>query len=260
MDNKIVYLKDNVLLEPLFNQWYAWPYLIPPATAAMYIAFHHVKSMQSFISNPQIHIATLKNPAFLGSPFINYGMNKVGDIKQLLEKTLKEQAHMMEFATALKELDQMLMTEATGYSLEHLYQKIPKVLRGYVELVYDLNNHPSFRLIEALLYRSKYYNQLSQSINLSKADRDERSFAFSTPRLDAPEQLHLNIPFSHEGIDELLIMKHTPKAFGQIKETIGIKCRDEELFSSFFTPEPPAAAKYYDDNKTRIRYFGHACI
>ena len=30
-----VYLKRNVMIEPLFNQWYAWSYLIAPATAAL---------------------------------------------------------------------------------------------------------------------------------------------------------------------------------------------------------------------------------
>ena len=35
MPNDQFYLKHNVKLEPLFTQWYAWSYLIPPATAAM---------------------------------------------------------------------------------------------------------------------------------------------------------------------------------------------------------------------------------
>ena len=38
-----------------------------------------------------------------------------------------------------------------------LYAEIPEPLRGYVELVYDLNGNPSFRLIEALLYRSPHF-------------------------------------------------------------------------------------------------------
>jgi hypothetical protein len=28
-------------MEPLFNQWYAWTYLIPPASSPMYVAFSH---------------------------------------------------------------------------------------------------------------------------------------------------------------------------------------------------------------------------
>ena len=47
-----VYLKPNVLVEPLFNQWYAWTNLIAPATSAMYITNLHLKIMQSFVASP----------------------------------------------------------------------------------------------------------------------------------------------------------------------------------------------------------------
>jgi hypothetical protein len=72
VSSKKVYLKPNVLAEPLFNRWYAWSYLIPPATAAMYVANLHLKIMQSFIAAPQAHVAALRNPAMIGGPFINH--------------------------------------------------------------------------------------------------------------------------------------------------------------------------------------------
>ncbi len=143
MTGKNLYLKQNVLVEPLFNQWYAWSYLISPATAAMYIANLHLKVMQSFVDAPQAH-------RFAS----NYDKSRVNQIKALLEKTRKEQAHMLELAEAIKTIDNILMNEADGYPLEPLYNKVPDVLRGYVELVYDLNNHPSIRFIEGLLYKS----------------------------------------------------------------------------------------------------------
>jgi len=34
----------------------------------------------------------------------------------------------------------MLKINAKGYSLEILYEKLPEILKGYVELIYDLNN------------------------------------------------------------------------------------------------------------------------
>jgi hypothetical protein len=49
-------------------------------------------------------------------------------------KTVKEQAHIIEFAEAVKRPDLMLNTEAKGYSLEPFYEKVPDILRGYVEL------------------------------------------------------------------------------------------------------------------------------
>ena len=79
-----VYLKQNVLAEPLFNQWYAWPSLISPATAAMYIANAHVKIMQSFVAAPQVHVAALKNPAMRGGPFISYDATRTAEVKELM--------------------------------------------------------------------------------------------------------------------------------------------------------------------------------
>ena len=70
------YLKPNVLVEPLFNQWYAWSNLIAPATSSMYVANLHLKIMQSFVTSPQLHAAALKNPANLGGPYINYGTDR----------------------------------------------------------------------------------------------------------------------------------------------------------------------------------------
>ena len=58
----------------------------------------------------------------------------------------------------------LLRNKAKGYSLQPLYPEVPVNLRGYVELVYDLNNHPSFKLIEPLLYKSRYYEPASQKL------------------------------------------------------------------------------------------------
>jgi L-ascorbate metabolism protein UlaG (beta-lactamase superfamily) len=255
-----MYLKGNVRIEPLFNQWYAWSYLIAPSTAPMYVANLHLKLMESFIVTPQVHVSALKNPANLGGPFIDYDATKVPEIKALREKTLKENQHMLAFADAVKTLDKILTEEATGLSLESLYQKVPDPLRGYVELVYDLNNQPSIRFIEGLLYHSPYYNEASQSLTLTLTERDERSFVFSTPRLDHGAGLTLNLPFNHPGLTELFRMKDTPQPIEKAGEALGINEHQAEVFSTFFTPEPPPPQSKFKGAGVRIRYFGHACI
>jgi L-ascorbate metabolism protein UlaG (beta-lactamase superfamily) len=247
-------------VEPLFNQWYAWTNLIAPATSAMYIANLHIKIMQSFVASPQMHIAALKNPAMLGGPFISYGADKVGDIKSLMERTLKEQAHMLKLAEDIKTLDKILTDEAGGFSLEAIYRKVPESLRGYVELVYDLNHQPSARFIEGLLYRSPYYSTSSQSVALALMERDDRSFVFSTPRLERDDYLNLRLPFNHPGFDQLFKMKREPQPFAWIKEMLEVRDGDANLFSTFFTEEGPAPHTGYTGSDVRIRYFGHACV
>ena len=255
-----VYLKQNVLAEPLFNQWYAWPGLIAPASAAMFIANSHLKIMQSFVSAPQVHIAALKNPAMRGAPFIHYDANRVPEIKALIEKTSKEQAHMLELAAAIRTLTELLDNEATGFSLEPLYAKVPDTLKGYVELSYDANNHPAIRFIEALLYKSRYYDTSSQSISLSVINNDDRPFVLSSPQLEDARHLHLTIPFTNPSLDELFKMRTAPQPLSYITDLLGVSVDEAERFNEFFTTEAPPSTQKYTGEGVRIRYFGHACL
>jgi L-ascorbate metabolism protein UlaG (beta-lactamase superfamily) len=260
MEKGNVYIKQNILAEPLFNQWYAWSGLIYPATAAMYIANSHIKIMQSFVSAPQVHVAALKNPKNMGGPYMNYDQTRVSEIKDLLEKTTIDQGNMVKFAEAVKTLDTMLENEANGSSLEPLYQKVPDTLKGYVELVYDLNTHSSIRFIEGLLYRSSYYSPASQSLLLSLIDKDDRSFIFSTPLLKSDDHLQLDMSFSDERLDALFEMSRSPLPYGSIREILDIKDKDDQLFSSFFTKDAPRDSEKFSGEGVRIRYMGHACL
>lgn len=255
-----LYFKQNVVVEPLFFQWYAWPYLISPASAAMYIANSHIKIMRSFISSAQMHVSALKNPAMRGGPFINYDANRVSEVKTLLERTTKEQAIMLELAALLQSFDERLQSEADGFSLEAMYKHIPETLRGYVELVYDLNNHPSIRFIEGLLYKSPFYNRDWQSVSLFSIDNDDRSFVFSTPRLSEEHRLQLNIAFDNPALDELFKMIYKPQPLAYIKEVMKINNEHDSLFSTFFSEQSPPPPEKYSGDQVRIRYLGHACV
>lgn len=258
--NESLYLKPDVLLEPLFNQWYAWPYLIAPASAAMYVANQHLKLMQSFVAAPQTHQAALRNPALLGGPFLNCDPRHAPEVKSLWERTIKEQQPLLALAESIRALDQLLDEEALGLSLSPLYARVPEPLRGCVELVYDANHRPSARLIEGLLYQSQYYNPAAQSLLLWRAAQDARSFVFSTPRLPETRQLQLSLPFAHAGLDELFKMRRTPQRHGFIKEQLATPDTDDELFADLFTDAPPPPPASYQGAGVRIRYFGHACL
>lgn len=260
MKKELFYLKPNVVIEPLFDRWYAWSHLISPATAAMNVKGRHLKIMNSYIQSPQIHAAAVNNPKMRGGPFMDYKIPRMEDVKKLKNETTIKQAKSIEFAEAVIELDKMLKTNAKGFSLETLYEKVPDILKGYVELVYDLNNNPSFRFFESLLYKSNFYNKDSQSIALWLTNNDERAFCLSTPRLDEPDVLHLNIPFDHTGIDALSRMKREAGSVDVIAGILGVRDKDRELFESFFTRKEHPVYRKYDGTKARMRYFGHACI
>lgn len=260
MSEDKVYLKPNVVFEPLIDRWYAWSHLVSPATSAMNVVERHMKIMGSYLDAPGIHAEAVLNPKMRGGPFMDLGGGRIEEVKALEQATADKRSHMIEFAKAVKELDKLLLTEAQGFGLETLYEKVPDLLKGYVELFYDRNNNASFRFFEALLYKSKYYNKDAQSLALWITNNDHRPFCLSTPRLDEPEVLHLDIPFDHPGIDELAKMKRVPQSPGYIKALLGITGSQEPLFDTFFTSIPHPAYKKYDGDKIRMRYFGHACI
>jgi len=260
MKDELVYLKSNVVIEPLFDRWYAWSHLISPATAAMNIVGRHLKIMNSYIQAPEIHAAAVKNPKMRGGPFMDQDRNRREDVIRLRDRTMQEQRDLIDMAAALAQLDNILKNEARGFSLENLYDKVPDILKGYIELVYDLNNNPSFRIYESLLYNSKFYRPEAQSIALWVTTNDERPFVLSTPRLDNPNVLHLEIPFSHPFIDTISRMKRTPGSYAEVKKMIPMSAAQEALFEQLFTTEQTTPYKKYEGDRVRMRYFGHACI
>jgi len=260
MKNDLMYLKPNVVIEPLYDRWYAWSHLISPATAAMNVVGRHLKIIDSYIQAPQVHAAAVNNPKMRGGPFMDLAGKRVDEVKKLRENTIGRQQKSIAFSQAIKDLDKMLKTEAKGFSLQPLYEKVPDIMKGYVELVYDLNNNPSYRFFEHLLYKSEFYNKGSQSIALWVTENDERPFVLSTPKLDDPSVIHLNIPFDDPAIDELSKMKRLPKSVKYISELLGIPADQQEIFNTFFTDTPIPPYKKYEGDNIRMRYFGHACI
>ena len=252
------FLRPNVVVEPLVHHWYAWSHLIPPATAARNATDRHLRIMDSFIQSPAAHAAAVRNPKMLGGPFMDLPERRLQDVKNLAVETSKMPC--FELSRAICELDAMLCSHAEGYSLEPLYQQIPEPLQGYVELVYDMHNHPSFRLIEPLLYKSPYYDPSVQSLMLSLITGDDRPFVLSTPRFKEPGNVHLQIPFASEQVDFLFRLKENPATYSAIKSTLSVADEDDEAFRSFLTTTPAHPYQTYKGQGARWRYFGHACI
>lgn len=124
-----------------------------------------------------------------------------------------------------------------------------------------MNNHPSIRLIESLIYKT-YYSTQHQRIALSETTSDFRKFILSTPRLDQEDEVYLDIPFADSRLDKLFRMKKEPRPLNQIQEIFQIPQSKQRLFQSFFTITPPPMSddRHYQGEGVRLRYFGHACV
>lgn len=257
----LVYFRNNIQVEPLINDWYAWYNIIPPVSTALNLVERSIPIMESYIAEPEIHAACVKNPAMRGGPFIDLDGDKSAEVAAMLEKIKGRAEGIFPFVEAIRTLDHLLKEKATGFKLEELYNEIPEELKGYVELYYDRHHRPDFRIFEALIYKSPYYVEDFQSITLSVIESDaDRPFIFSTPRLPESSKLNLQIPFRSEKLDDLFRMKREPGSFTEIADKLDIPSDQRDLFRSFFTEEPPKKYEKYTGDKIRTRYFGHACV
>lgn len=255
-----VYLKNATKLEPLSARWYTWSHLVSPVQHALNMAFRHVPSFQSFVSNAAIHEAASRNPKMLGGSFMELASSNVADVSQLMTETRERYTHMLRFAEDLVELDKSLQAES-GFSLDHVYEKLTPALAGMVEVSYDTNNHPGFRVIEELAYRGGLDNLPTQEISFTLMRDTERNFFLNTPRLPSDARMIFPLAFTDPRMDLVARARLHPTPFDDLAEAFGVTPDERSRFREYFTTDAPRRndPAYLGDG-VRVRYFGHACV
>jgi len=254
-------LADSTVAEPLINQWAVWADLISPATYSMHMLHYQIKTLASYVANPQLHVKACQNPKLAVGPFVNVPEQRADEVRDLLKRTEQDQSDNIKLAQSLIEFHEYLTREAKGQSLEPFYGKLPEPLHGYVELVYDYYSHPIVRLLESFLYESPYYKPQLQSMRIFEQKRDNsRPFFLSTPRLLGPDELDLPTPFDNPMIDELFKLDSEPQTLNRIGELLSLDADGIERLRPLLTEEPVRLAANYEGEGVRIRYFGHACV
>jgi L-ascorbate metabolism protein UlaG (beta-lactamase superfamily) len=254
-------LADSTAIEPLINNWVAWSDTVSPVPYSMHLLHYQVKTLNSYLSNPEVHAKASRNPKFIGGPFVDIPPERAGEVRELLAATERTQRENIQFATALTEFHNFLTKEAKGQSLEPYYEKKPDALDGYVELVYDYYNHPIVRCFESLLFESPYYNRRAQSLRIFRQQSDDaRRFFLNTPRLLEEDQIDWAIPFESSATDTLYRLFTDAQPLGRIREILSLTERDDQRLLPLLTTAPVPPAAKWDGSRVRIRYFGHACV
>ncbi|GAB3356929.1 MBL fold metallo-hydrolase [Lysobacter tyrosinilyticus] len=259
-DNVSYYLKENAYFEPLILKWYAWPYLLPPVSAAMNLTGRSMRLMKSFVANHQLHLAASQNSELSGGDFVNCSADQVDTVRKLIEELQTHHQDYMELRKAVAHLNEML-EQCKGLSLESLYDSIPEPLRGLVELTYDMNHNASFRLIEGLIYESSLYKPDAQSVSLGLlGDKvKERPFVLSSPRLPDENHMHLTVPFTDSFIDKLFAARTQPitrEAIDALFE--GVTTEGGLSVDELFTTQAPKRVRQELEGGLRVSYLGHA--
>jgi L-ascorbate metabolism protein UlaG (beta-lactamase superfamily) len=260
MSNRKLYLRDDVYFEPLFNGWYAWSYLVPPVQAARYVVNTHRRIMKSFVNNYELHISAVKEAVVTGGEFLNCTADQVDVINGLIEDIDNNCKDIVQLSDAVTRLDEMLAQHTTGQSIEYLYERVPPELRGFVELVMDLQHRPAFRLIEPLLYKSRYYKPALQRLSFGSLSRvDERPFVLSTPRLPDDNHLQVNLDFNSPVADEIFSSREIPLDEARVREIFaGVQTKGGLPYTELFTESRSQYQRLPMNGGVRLEYTGHA--
>ncbi len=255
------YLREDAYVEPLVNKWYAWPYLIPPLTYSMYMTKTHRRLMASFVENSQLHILANQDRGLSGGgEFVDCTVEQIEDVKALLTSFDAQHGIHRELADAVKQLDAVVKCHKTGETIEPLYEQVPELLKGYVELFMDLYHQPSYRLIESLLYRSPYYNESMQSVSFGLLSRvTVRPFVLSTPRLPDANHLHVRRSFASPVWDSVFRAREQGATAAEVEGWFdGILTEGGLPRRELFTTAEPSARYEPLREGVRVRYIGHA--
>lgn len=256
-----VYLKPEAKLEVTANRWFVWPHLLAPVQRALNFAFRYIPSMQSFVSNPQLHAEAARNPQLAGGPYINLPIAAVPQVKAILSRTLDECAPLLEFANGLRAFNKVFQETAVGQSLDEMYVRLPKCLAGKVELVYDVNHHPTIRVIEEIVARSELAAVGGYELALSGIPDGERRFFMNTPRIEDGSTFFAAVALDDPRIDALTAMRLAPAPLASLESLFGGETLASPTFRSLFTPEAPRRkSPDFQGDGVRVRYFGHACV
>jgi L-ascorbate metabolism protein UlaG (beta-lactamase superfamily) len=260
MGDELKFLRPDVIIEPLVDRFYAWLHTVAPVPAAMNLAFTQLPLLESYLKSPQVHINASRNPALRGGLFVNIDDANSNEIRELVTTIKRERTRMLDFAAAVAEAEDMVLQSATGFDLTPLYPKLPSALSGLVEIAYDTCNQPSIRYIEPLAYESSLYSEDRQSVQLSLETGVERPFMLSTPRLSSPDTLDLQIPFRHQGLEELFRSRVHGTTVSRLREMLELDDDQAAMLGRLMAEHPDLAVDRHLDVGARIRYFGHACL
>lgn len=254
------YLKEDVYFEPLFNHWYAWSYLLPPVTAARYMVNTHRRIMMSFVNNSELHVSAMQESVITGGDFLHCAADKVEDIRVLIDEINNQYSDLIQLSDSVKKLDEILAKHTNGQSIEHLYKQVPEELRGYIELHMDLQHNPGYRLIEPLLYQSRFYKPELQSLSFGLLSKvEERPFVLSTPRLPDNNHLQVNVDFKSKWIDTIFSARENPLSLNEIDELFeSLSLKGGLDYKELFTKEKTKHPHQPVGNGVRLQYTGHA--
>lgn len=254
------YLREQTKIEPLVYRWYAWSHLISPIQQALHLAYRYVPALKSFLANPNVHVAALRDSRMFTGPYLQLDKKYAALAQDLLQDILHRGSSVLRVADEIIGFDRQLQSYAKGSTLDPIYGMVPEFFKGVLELTYSLNNKPSLRLFESMLddFSTPYADACQ--IGFNDILDEERGYFLNAPRLDS-RCFVVNIPFNHSVFNNISAARIRPISFPDVADELALSPADRQRLGTFFTTTPPLRKDVsYEGASIRVRYFGHACV
>jgi L-ascorbate metabolism protein UlaG (beta-lactamase superfamily) len=237
-----MYLRTDVLVEPLVDHFPAWLHSVAPAPAADRLARVQVPRLEAYLRRPGADdLRSLEAAA-------------------LLDVIKRDRTEMLALAAALADAERMLGDQPTGADLAGLHRRLPELLRGAAEVVYDGTSKPALRIVEQFFYDSAAYDTGRQSLRLTRGRTAAPAGDLDEPRLPEPDAVDLPVPFCHPAVDELVAARIRPIDPARLRAALGIDDWQASGLERSFTRTFPARPGRHLQQGARLRYFGRSCL
>ena len=111
-------LADSTVVEPLVQQWSAWPQLLSPIPASLHLSNYQLPALEAYLREPLEHVRASRDPEMIGGPFVDIAPERAGGIEQLLRETLEGRDEQRQLARSVISFHNQLLEEAHGQCLE----------------------------------------------------------------------------------------------------------------------------------------------
>lgn len=256
MNNGLLFLKPEIVLQPLINNWPAWTYLISPLTYEFLRSKKHHSLMKAFIESPDLIKIASQTPELKGGDFIEFS-NDIYSRKGLFIDQISE-IQRFSLVDDIAKVENVCSEIEFKDDIRHAYLKVPVSLDGIIEFYFDHRGRVDYRICERTLYE-RYYDRNIQSISLLKLDGSKRPFLLTTPVFPS---MDLSFPFDSLIVDELARSRVEGIRSNRLRELLSIDSDLELNICEYFGNENPnlQQSNGCTVGDVSVKYFGHASI
>jgi hypothetical protein len=250
-------LADTTTVLPMVSMWPARPDRIAPVVSELSLRYRDTVRLQSLLRKLPEVLADPGRAALSNSERLHFVASRLTQIDREFGAVLRNREQDLQFAEAVAAFQALVAREAEGGALDSLYLAVPSRIRDFVELAYGPLNRPQVRLFEKMLYQAQFFDATHESLRIFAKEHD---CEYAPVRPSDSSEISWHLAFGDKRIDRLFSADLEPIHADELVELLGLESTVDPRLSRYFSSASQTRAKPWDEERVRVRYFGHACV